>query len=150
MWIVDRIEHLHGAPFQDRPGAAPRGLSWSDCAVLFRSVARDSGPLVDETAPTQHPLRRQGPHKLFDSPEIQAVVGIFRFVVREIDGVTLRSLWDAAQLIPTGGDWEKARQLLESGRDFDAGRRHAVYNIQRLYLDFLDALEMRERRFLGT
>jgi DNA helicase-2/ATP-dependent DNA helicase PcrA len=148
-WIADRIEHLHGAPFQDRPGAALRGLSWSDCAVLFRSVAKDSGSLVDELRRRNIPFVVKGLNKLFDSPEIQAVVGIFRFVVREIDGVTLWALWDAAQLIPAGADWEEALRLLESGRNFDAGRRHAVYNIQRLYLDFLEALEMREETLPG-
>src|SRR5207249_1294571 len=39
-WICDRIEQLRGAPFVDAPGEAPRGLSWSDFAVLFRSVQK--------------------------------------------------------------------------------------------------------------
>ncbi len=39
--------------------------------------------------------------------------------------------------------------MLETGRDFDAGKRHSVYNIQRLYLDFLEALEMREDTLPG-
>ncbi len=47
-WICDRIARLRGTQFIDEPGAAPRGLSWSDFAVLFRSVSRDAGPLVDE------------------------------------------------------------------------------------------------------
>ena len=46
-------------------------------------------------------------------------------------------MWDDAQLIPCGADWAKALDVLETGRDFDAGQRHSVYNIQRLYLDFL-------------
>jgi len=31
-------------------------------------------------------------------------------------------------------------KVLESGRDFEANKRHAVYNMQHLYLDFLEAL----------
>ena len=42
-WICDRIERLRGAPFTDSPAAQPRGLSWSDFAVLFRSVSKDAG-----------------------------------------------------------------------------------------------------------
>ncbi|MGH3266448.1 MAG: hypothetical protein ACRDNS_31145, partial [Trebonia sp.] len=34
-WVCDRIERLRGVPFTDAPGAEPRGLSWSDFAVLF-------------------------------------------------------------------------------------------------------------------
>jgi len=148
-WIADRIKHLREVAFRDGPGSEPRGLSWSDCAVLFRSVAKDSGPLVDELHRQGIPFVVKGLNKLFDSPEIQAVVGMFRFVVREIDAGTLKALWDAAQLIPAGADWDRALDVLESGRDFDVGKRHSVYNIQRLYLDVLDALDMREDTLRG-
>jgi DNA helicase-2/ATP-dependent DNA helicase PcrA len=148
-WIADRIEHLRGVAFRSAPDSEPRGLSWSDCAVLYRSVASDSGPLVDELRDRGIPFVVKGLNKLFDSPEIQAVVGMFRFVVRDIDDGTLKALWDAAQLLPAGADWSRAIDVLESGRDFDAGRRHSVYNIQRLYLDVLDALDMREETLPG-
>ncbi|OBG96901.1 DNA helicase [Mycobacterium sp. E3251] len=148
-WIVDRIEQLHGLAFHDRPEAEPRGLSWSDCAILFRSVAKDSGPVVEELRRRGIPFIVKGLNKLFDSPEIKAVVGIFRFVVREIDAGLLKTLWERAQIIPTEGDWGRALRVLESGRDFDAHKRHAVYNIQRLYLDFLEALGMRENALPG-
>jgi DNA helicase II / ATP-dependent DNA helicase PcrA len=149
VWIVERIEELRGASFRDRPDTEPRGLSWSDCAILFRSVAKDSGPVVEELRRRGIPFIVKGLNKLFDSPEIQAVVGIFRFVVREIDAGLLRSLWEHAQLVPNGSNWSKALAVLDNGRDFNAGRRHSVYNIQRLYLDFLEALDMREDTLPG-
>ena len=148
-WIVDRIEETRGVSFRDDPDAEARGLSWSDCAILFRSVASDSGPVVDELRRRGIPYIVKGLNKLFDSAEIQAVVAVFRFVVREIDGPVLRALWDEAQLIPAGADWDKALDILESGRDFDAGKRYAVYNIQRLYLNFLEALDVREDTLPG-
>lgn len=148
-WIADRIEHLRGVPFRDRPGTEPRGLSWSDCAVLFRSVARDSEPLAAELRHRNIPFIVKGLNRLFDSPEIQAVVGLFKFVVRQIDADQLRALWDTASLVPVDSDWAKALKVLETGRDFAANRRHAVYNIQRLYLDFLEALDMREDSLPG-
>jgi DNA helicase-2/ATP-dependent DNA helicase PcrA len=148
-WIADRIQHLRGVPFKDDPDSAPRGLSWSDCAVLFRSVAQDSEPLVEELRRRDIPFIVKGLNRLFDSPEIVAVVAVFRFVVRAIDATQLRALWDAASLVPSGADWSKAMKVLESGRDFDANKRHAVYNIQRLYLDFLEALDMREDTLPG-
>ncbi len=39
--------------------------------------------------------------------------------------------------------------VLDRGRDFDRGERWGVYNIQRLYLDFLEALELREETVPG-
>ena len=148
-WIVDRIEQLRGLAFEDRPNASPRGLSWSDCAVLFRSVAADSGPVVEELRRRGIPFIVKGLNRLFASPEITAVVGLFRFVVGEIDAHVLRALWEAGQLIPNGADWAGAVRILEAGRNFGAGKRHSFYNIQRLYLDFLEALDMREHNLPG-
>jgi DNA helicase-2/ATP-dependent DNA helicase PcrA len=148
-WMADRIETMRGLGFIDKPDAAPRGISWSDFAVLFRSVANDSGPLVNELRKRGIPFIVKGLNKLFDSPEIQAVVGIFQFMVATIDTATLKLLWDDAHLVPTGADWAKAVDVLENGRDFGAGKRHSVYNIQRLYLDFLAALGMREDNLPG-
>lgn len=148
-WTVDRIEHLRGVPFRDSPDSEPRGLTWSDCALLFRSVAKDSEPVVAELRRRGIPFFVKGLNRLFDSPEITAVVGIFRFVVREIDANILKSLWEKGQLIPDGADWSKALRVLEVGRDFDGNKRHSVYNIQRLYLDFLEALDMREDSLSG-
>jgi DNA helicase II / ATP-dependent DNA helicase PcrA len=148
-WIVDRVEHLRGVPFRDTPNSEPRGLSWSDCAVLFRSVAKDSEPVCSELRRRGIPFIVKGLNRLFESPEIRAVVGIFRFVVSAIDAAQLKVLWDQAALIPAAADWKQAVKVLEAGRDFAAHKRHSVYNIQRLYLDFLEALEMREDTLPG-
>ena len=148
-WIADRIEHLRGMPFKDSPESEPRGLSWSDCAVLFRSVAKDSEPVAAELRHRGIPFIVKGLNRLFDSPEIHAVVGIFQFVVGGIDADELKARWDMAAMIPAGSDWAKGLKVLKHGRDFDANKRHAVYNIQRLYLDFLEALEMREDGMSG-
>lgn len=148
-WIADRIEHLRGVPFLDRPDAPERGLSWSDCAVLFRSVAKDSGPLVEELRRRGIPFIVKGLNRLFESPEIQAVVGLFRFVMSQLEGSALRALWVNAQLMPPEADWTAALDVLEAGRDFGADRRHSVYNIQRLYLAFLEKLGLREDNLAG-
>ena len=51
-----------------RPTSEPRGLSWSDCAVLFRSVAKDSGPARRRVAAARHPVRRQGTQPALRQP----------------------------------------------------------------------------------
>lgn len=147
--ICDRIQELRGVPFRDAPGAQPRGLSWSDCAVLFRSVARDADPLVAELRRRGIPYVVRGLNRLFDSVEIQAVVGIFRAMVGEISDGGLHDLWEAADLLPSADRWRKAVDVVEQGRDFDRGARWGVYNIQRVYLDFLEALGIREETVPG-
>lgn len=49
-----------------------------------------------------------------------------------------------ANLIPSAGNWEKALAVLVKGRDFEKSKAHSVFNIQRVYLDFLEALGLRE------
>lgn len=148
-WICDRIEAMRGVPFTDTPGGAARGLSWSDFAVLFRSVAKDAGPLVEELQRRGIPYIVKGLNRLFESHEIVAVVGLFRFMTHEIDADTLRQLWTDANLIPNSGLWQAAVDILIEGRDFDRGDRWGVYNIQRVYLDFLESLELREESVPG-
>jgi DNA helicase-2/ATP-dependent DNA helicase PcrA len=148
-WMCDRIEELRGVPFHDNPDAEPRGLSWSDCAVLYRSVSKDADQLVAELQKRGIPYVVKGLNRLFESAEIKAVVGIFRMMVRELDESGLHELWLEANLIPDPRDWPDAIAVLEEGRDFDRGQRWGVYNIQRVFLDFLERLKLREENVPG-
>ena len=87
-FIAQRIIDLRGMPFVDRPGGTPRGLSWSDCAVLFRSV-KDADKLVDELKRRDIPFIIKGLARLFDAPEIQACCGLFRYMMGEISRAEL-------------------------------------------------------------
>ena len=148
-WICDRIQVMRGLAFQDAATSDPRGLSWSDFAVLFRSVAKDAGPLVAELRKRDIPYVVKGLNRLFESPEIQAVVGIFRYMNSELDEPALRLLFGDARLLPENSNWSAAVAVLDKGRDFDRGERWGVYNIQRLYLEFLESLELREETVPG-
>jgi DNA helicase II / ATP-dependent DNA helicase PcrA len=148
-WICDRIESMRGLAFLDTVTSEQRGLSWSDFAVLYRSVARDADALVKEMRRREIPYVVKGLNRLFDSPEIQAVVALFRYMVDEISAEDLRASWDEADLLPPGVDWSVAVAVLDEGRDFDRGARWGIYNIQRLYLEFLEALGLREETVPG-
>jgi DNA helicase II / ATP-dependent DNA helicase PcrA len=148
-WICDRIVAMRGLAFQDAADSEARGLSWSDFAVLFRSVAKDADPLVAEMRRREIPYVVKGLNRLFDSAEIIAVVGVFRYMAGRVDAPELRVLWQVANLLPENGDWAAALAVLDDGRDFDRGERWGVYNIQRLYLEFLEALGVREETVPG-
>lgn len=148
-WICDRIEDLRGVPFRGGPDARERGLSWSDFAVLYRSVSKDADELVAELQRRGIPYVVKGLNRLFDNIEIKAVVGIFRMMVGELTEADLQALWTRANLLPAQRRWRRAVAVLEKGRDFGRGERWGVYNIQRVYLDFLEALELREETVPG-
>lgn len=147
-WIAQRIVDLQGLPFFDKPGAPARGLSWSDCAVLYRSV-KDADPLVDELKRRKIPFIIKGLARLFDAPEIAACVGLFRYMMGEIAAEDLRGLWDVADLIGDPSRWPNLLRVLDDGADFGKSDRWGTYNIQRLYLQALEALGVREDTIPG-
>jgi DNA helicase-2/ATP-dependent DNA helicase PcrA len=143
-WICDRIERLRGVPFTDAPGAEQRGLSWSDFAVLFRSVSKDAGELVDELRQRSIPYVIKGLSRLFDAPEVQACVTCFQFVLHEKTAEEVIDAWLAADVGVTRAALLAALPILEEARNWEQGKRWGTYNIQRTYLNFLEALAIRE------
>lgn len=149
VWIANRIEALQGVPFTDKPGADARGLSWSDCAVLFRTV-KDADALVSELRNRGIPYIIKGLAKLFDAPEVQALVGMFRFIMSEIDEEELRALFESANLLGSPQLFSRGVAVLKRGADFERGDRWGTYNIQRLYLEVLESLDIRESTIPGS
>ena len=143
-WICDRIERLRGVPFTDSPGMQPRGLSWSDFAVLFRSVSKDAGELVDELRRRSIPYVIKGLTRLFDAPEVQACVACFQHVLHEVTADDVVDTWLDADVGVTREALESALPILEEARNWQQGERWGTYNIQRTYLRFLEALSIRE------
>ena len=82
-WITGRILSMRGIPITD--DWRMRGLSWSDCAVLLRSVRRCAEPIVSALRSRGIPYVVSGMTGLFDTLEVQAAVGIFRFMIQEIE-----------------------------------------------------------------
>jgi DNA helicase-2/ATP-dependent DNA helicase PcrA len=143
-WLCDRMIKLRGLPFLDEVGGEPRGLSWSDFAVLFRSVSKDAGPLVEEMKHREIPYVIKGLARLFDAPEVQACVKCFQFIMRQVTEAELTDAWLGANLGLTPEVLADGIAVLEEARIWKAGERWGTYNIQRTYLRFLEALKIRE------
>ncbi len=147
-WICDRIQRFLGVPFTDSPDAEPRGLSWSDFAVLFRSVKSDADELVAEMRWRDIPYVIKGLTRLFDAPEIQACVACFQYMLGEVDADGLLDLWADAGVGASDDDLARGIAVLDEGRNFGQGARWGTYNIQRVFLDF-QAIGLREERVPG-
>ena len=136
-----------------------RGLAFHDTAtgrreacrgrtsLLFRPVA-DADPLVAEMRRRDIPYVVKGLNRLFDSPEITPSSGCSA-TWRARRGARSTSSLAGREPCPANGDWAAALAVLDEGRDFDRGERWGVYNIQRLYLEFLAALGVREETVSG-
>ena len=144
-WICDRIGRLRGTEFADEPGAASRGLSWSDFAVLFRSVSKDAGPLVEELKRRKIPYVIKGLTRLFDAPEIQACVSCFRYIVGEVSaaGRDQRVAGCRCRGEPRRAS-ARGMAVLDRAREWELGRPVGHVQHPAVYLDFLEQLQIRE------
>lgn len=95
-WIVEQIKGLRGTPFTEK--SETRGLAWSDCAVLLRSVKNSAAPILDALQAAGIPYVVKGMSGLFDTPEVEAACGIFYYLNGELDQAGLVGLWMAANL----------------------------------------------------
>jgi len=147
-WIAEKIASMRGLPYPEDDGRI-RGLSWSDCAVLLRSVRNCARPIVDALRAKGIPHIVTGMTGLFDTPEALAAVAIFEYMVQEIDEEALVAAWTAADVGLTKKDLAAGVKLLAELRTFAPGQRFSAYNLQRAYLGFLEAAGLREERVPG-
>ncbi|GAA0917301.1 ATP-dependent DNA helicase [Streptomyces thermoalcalitolerans] len=145
-WLVDRMERLRGVPFQDREGSEPRGLDWSDFAVLFRSVKADAGPLVEELRRRGIPYVIKGPTKLFETPEVQAAVSCFRFIAGLADEQDVVDAWLDADVGLTEDNVRAGLSVLTTAMQWDTSKPWDSTTLQGVFLKFLEDVELREER----
>jgi DNA helicase-2/ATP-dependent DNA helicase PcrA len=141
-WIADKILRMRGLAYEDE--GVKRGLAWSDFAVQLRSVKNTAQPIVDALNSHGIPYVVGGMSGLFDTKEAAAAAGIFYRLTGLVDDAELRRLWIDAELGVRDVDLDRGLDLIADREHPDAGRRFDVYNLQRVFLDFLDALELRE------
>ena len=147
-YIVETCKALRGLAIKE-DGDKERGISWSDMAVLLRSVRRDGGPIMDALKRAGVPYVIAGMDNLFEKEEVEAARQLFYFLAGEIEAEALRVAWDKAalgisakQLAGAISQAEKARS--EMG---NAGiGQFKVYNLQRQFVAFIEAIGLREEK----
>lgn len=150
-WIVQQIKDLRGVAFAEADGE--RGLSYSDMAVLLRSVRRNAEPITDALHAAGIPFVVSGMNNLFGTAEARAARELFYFVAgpgnrraeSTIDAV--RAAWLDADLGLEPSCLEAAlaaaARAKEDLADSDE-KRWGVYSIQRVYLSFIEDCHLRE------
>lgn len=150
-WIVAKIQTLIGTPYRDRPEDEPRGLTYSDMAVLLRSVRRDARPIVEALEAAGIPFIVGGMDGLFDTAEATAIAAAFFYladfphpaygVLTEKD---LRKILAGAGLGLTKATLDAGVKLLNERKAMLGGKSDAKLYVQRVYLDLLSAFDIRE------
>jgi len=81
-----------------REGENSRGISWSDMAVLLRSVRRDGGAIMAALDEARVPYVITGMDNLFQTDEAEAARQLFYFLADKADEATLLTAWRKAAL----------------------------------------------------
>jgi DNA helicase-2/ATP-dependent DNA helicase PcrA len=159
-YIVRTIKSLVGVTFKEEGEA--RGLSYSDFAVLLRSVSKSGAPITEALQAAGIPAVVIGMNGLFDTPEAQAARLMFYYIASY--GVTIPGTKPRQKMPPPSAEdvrhaWERADLGLNSRalkaaltrisalkKDLEAGteKRFSAYSLQRVYLTFLEDLTIRE------
>ena len=142
-WIVEKIAALRGVPFTER--GETRGLSWSDCAILLRSVKSSAEPILAALRAAEIPYFVKGMSGLFDTAEVEAAAAIFCYLSDEIDRATLTTSWIRANLGLAPEKLTAAIECLDTRRaEWPDQWRTSEYSLQKTYLKFLECLDLRE------
>jgi DNA helicase-2/ATP-dependent DNA helicase PcrA len=142
-WIVRKIADMRGVPFEEK--GETRGLAWSDCAILLRSVRGSATPILQALRAANIPYVVKGMTGLFDTAEVQAATGIFFYLVGEINRANLTDLWLAANLGLNPDRIAAATDMLDSRKaSWPNEWQKSIYSLQKTYLAFLDTIALRE------
>ena len=150
-WIVDKLQQLRGEPFRDRPDAEARGLTWSDSAILLRSVRNSAAPILDALRNAGIPYVVRGVSGLFDTYEVQAARGLFLYLAGQLDRAALIQLWLRANLGIDEKSIESAVAWLDAEKaDWPNRKINRLFSLQTTFQGFLERIELREERVPGA
>lgn len=142
--IAETIKSLRGVALEDDE----RGLSWSDVAVLLRSVKNNAAPITDALQQAGVPFIVTGMTDLFGTPEAEAARQLFYFMADSgVDRDDVEQAWFDADIGVTKpalqaalAEIEVAKIAIETATQWEDG------SIQRVFLKFLETAGVREEK----
>jgi DNA helicase II / ATP-dependent DNA helicase PcrA len=153
-FIAQTILQLRGTAFRDGPNSDPRGLSFSDMAVLLRSVSSNGKSITEALHSAGIPFIVVGMSDLFQTPEVEAARQLFYFLAscEGVDASSLEASWEGAHLGIELADLKAAIAEAEAARvaiNSGSVKRFNIYNLQRTFISFLERTKLTEERIPG-
>jgi DNA helicase-2/ATP-dependent DNA helicase PcrA len=141
--IANTCKAMRGLPIKE--GENERGISWSDMAILLRSVRRDGEPILDALTKAGIPCVITGMDNLFEKPETEAARQLFYFYNNEISIEELKDAWEFANFGTTPSNLKNALDHAVSvHQKIYSNSERDVHNLQEQFLKFLELAKLRE------
>lgn len=144
-YIAETINSLRGIELTDEK----RGMSWSDMAILLRSVKGDAAPITDALKEAKIPYIVKGMTDLFRTTEAEAARTLFWFMAnaQNINRDDVKRAWLDTDIGIKHPDVETALDNAEQTKSKIATSKiWADGTIQKVYLDFLETAGVREEK----
>lgn len=151
-YLAETARTLRGVALSE--DGVERGISWSDMAVLLRSVKANARPIVQAFKDADIPFVVVGMTNLFGTAEAEAARQLFYFMADRpgVDEAVVGRAWRDANL---GLDVANLRVALANVASARASlnesdqQRWGLYSLQRLFLSFLEDAGVREEKVPG-
>ena len=153
-YIAETTKSLRGVAFND--GSGRRGLSWSDMAILLRSVKHNGSVIAQALKDAGIPFIVTGLTNLFETKEVRAARDLFHFIAGKNIWINkteqepptakeLRQSWENSELGLTKPQLTRALRYIKRIRDnLHAENESRLPSIQEIFLKFLERTEIRE------
>ena len=143
--IAETIDSLCGVAFEE--DGQSRGLSWSDMAILLRSVKNSGEPIAKALKAAEIPYVVTGMTNLFETPEAEASRQLFYYMANWIDDCDLEAAWQRTSVLLNHASLRHAINNAKKTRAIliDPNQtRKKRYSIQRVFMEFLNDAGIRE------
>jgi len=149
-YIARTCRTLRGIAIKEEGGR--RGISWSDMAVLLRSVKRNGEAITEALHVANIPYVVVGMNNLFKTHEAEAARQLFYLMAGRISEGDLLDAWQQAA---TGSSRRELKAAIANASKVRADmavaeeQRFSFYSIQRQFLTFLEDAGIREEKVPG-
>jgi len=144
-FIIETIKSIRGKEFNDIRATNPRGLDYSDCAILLRTWKKAKS-IIEKLAEENIPFVVGGVNELFERPEIKASRAIFQFLNNDIEEDTLKIYWLSVSQNIENKDIDNAIEWLNKKIPVPT-MYFATFNLQEILWKFIELAKLTEEVF---
>ena len=150
-YVAEMVKGLRGTAFKDGSENQPRGLDYSDMAILLRSVRNEGAEIAEALRKAEIPFVVQGLADLFETFEAQVARSLFHYLAAEEvrgmeppDADEVRECLLQPRLGLEATNVDLALQYADRVMAEVEQEPSKTVSLQTIYLDLLERLQVRE------